>query len=356
MKRIRYTTAALLLGAFLTATPAMATAPVVSPTDTQVKEEQQAVTSQQSPDDTKKMAQEARKEIVARVNGADITMYDLVGMMNRVTQAYYKYVSEPTEEITNEIKQRAIDRLIFEELAVKEAQRQGIKPVSEKVEQVVLQLQEAYGSEEGYQKYLDDLGITEEQLIGRIARSHLLEGITGREVYQKLTPKEDIIKQVYNTYKEEGKLRAADQFRVKEILIMDSGDKEKNRQAADKLLVNLKAVNNDFGKLVLDGTFIVRDMRIKKDKYPVVFKQMQEMEVGQFSEVVEDGGTFHIFKVVQNDLARDLTEEESRKFIEDKLSYQFQEERRLEWIKELRKDAKIEILDEDLKNALIKKE
>ena len=78
--------------------------------------------------------------------------------------------------------------------------------------------------------------------------------------------------------------------------------------------------------------------------------------MGQFSEVVEDGGTCHIFKVVQNDLARDLTEEESRKFIEDKLSYQFQEERRLEWIKELRKDAKIEILDEDLKNALIKKE
>lgn len=299
------------------------------------------------------MAQEARKEVVARVNGIDITMYDLVGMMNRVSQAYYKYVKEPTEEITSEIKQRAIDRLIFEELAVKEAVRQGIKPPPEKMEQVIQQLKESYGSEEGYQGYLDDLGITEEQLKDRIVRSQLLESITGREVYQKPTTKEDVVKQTYKKYKEEGKLRKADEFFVKEILVMDSGDKEKTRQIADKLLDDLKTANNDFGKLVLDGTFIVRRMSIKNDKYPVIFKQMQEMEVGQFSEVVEDGGTFHIFEVLQNELARDLTEEEARSFIEDKLSYRFQEARRLEWIKELRKDAKIEILDEDLKEILM---
>ena len=80
---------------------------------------------------------------------------------------------------------------------------------------------------------------------------------------------------------------------------------------------------------------------------------LQKMEVGQFSEVVEDGGTFHIFEVKKNELARDLTEEEARLFIEDKLSYRFQEERRMEWTKELRKDAKIEILDEDLKKILM---
>ncbi len=356
MKRIRYTTAALLLGAFLISTPVMATAPAVSPAESQGKTEVQAAAPQQTPEEIKKMAQEARKEIVARVNGVDITMYDLVGMMNRISQAYYKFVNEPTEEITREIKQRAIDRLIFEELAVKEAIRQGIEPSPEKIDQEIVQLKESYGSEEGYQKYLDDLGITEEQLKARIIRSQQLEGVTGREVYQKVTPKEDAVKEMYEQYKEEGKLKKADEFSVKEILVLDSGDIDKTREAANNLHAKLKMANNDFGKLVLDGTFIVRRVRINQDKYPVIFEQMKGMEVGQYSEVVEDGGTFHIFEVLKNDLARDLTEEEARLFIEDKLSYRFQEERRLEWTKELRKDAKIEILDEGLKEILLKKE
>ena len=79
------------------------------------------------------------------------------------------------------------------------------------------------------------------------------------------------------------------------------------------------------------------------------------MEVGQFSDVVEDNGTFHIFEVVQNDPARDLTVEEASTFIEDKLAVHFQEQRRAEWVQELRKDAKIEILDVDLKNVLMAK-
>ena len=79
---------------------------------------------------------------------------------------------------------------------------------------------------------------------------------------------------------------------------------------------------------------------------------MKDMKVGEFSNVVEDNG-FHIFKVVKNELARDMTVEEARGFIEDRLAPYFQEVRRNEWIAELRKDAKIEILDEDLKNILL---
>lgn len=63
MKRIRFTTAAILLSAFLTATPVMATAPATSPADTQVKEQQQ-VTPQQSAADTKKWRKRPEKRLL----------------------------------------------------------------------------------------------------------------------------------------------------------------------------------------------------------------------------------------------------------------------------------------------------
>lgn len=350
MKRIKYSISAILLSIFLAVSPAVASMPPSSDAEPpQDAQEQEGKIVQEDVDDTKKKIEAARKEIVAKVEGVEINMYDLLGMMNRVAKAYYSDVKEPTEEITKEIKQRALDRLIFEELAIKEAIKQGIKPLPEKVQEVINNLKKAYDTEEGYQEYLEGVGLTEDQLKARIERSQLLEGITGREVYQKVTKKEDVIKKAYDEYKEAGKLRKADDFLIKEILVMAGKDEKTTRATAEKLLARLKAKNNDFGKLVLDGTFIVRRLNVKKERLPVIFEKMQEMKVGQFSGIVEDGGTFHIFKVLKNEPSRDMTEEEARGFIEDKLAPYFQEQRRVEWIKELRKDAKIEIFLEELK-------
>lgn len=114
----------------------------------------------------------------------------------------------------------------------------------------------------------------------------------------------------------------------------------------------LKENNNDFGKLVLDGTFIVRRVKINPQRYPLIHEKMKTMEVGELSGVVEDGGTFHIFEVLNREPARDLTEEEARGFIEDRLMPTFQEKRRQAWIEDLKKGANIEILLDDAEKKL----
>lgn len=348
MKQIRYIIAAFCVSVFFVTTYAAASAPN-TPGEEQTQESTLQPVPEQDKEDIRKKSLAARKIVVARVNGAEINKYDLLGMMNRVANAYYSNVKEPTEEITREIKKQALDRLIFEELAVKEAVRQGIQPVHEKVEAAITGLKSAYGSGNGFQGYLDEIGLTEDGLRARIERGQLLEGITGRQVYQKVTKKEDVVQKAYEEYRIAGKLRKADEFRVKEILVMDAGSEEKSKKRAEQLLVEIKKHDNDFGKLILDGTFIVRNMPINKEKFPVIYEKMKGMEVGEFSAVVFDNNTFHIFQVLKNDLARDLTPEEARGFIEDSLAPYFQEQRRAEWIEELRKDANVEILDEDLK-------
>ena len=296
MKRIRYTTAAILLSAFLTATPTMATAPAaVSTTDQPASSSSQQVMFEQDSDVETKKAEET---IVARVEGIDINQYDLITMMNRVTKVYYKNLTELTDEIALEIKQKALDRLIFEELAYREAVRQEIKIPQKNIDTVIENLKKAYETEEGYQGYLDSIGITEDELRARILRGQLLQTITAREVYSKVTVDEQEYNKLYKEYQDAGKLMTDDKFIVKEILLMDNEDKETVRENANKLLAELKKNENDFGKLMLDGTFIVRRLPVIQQKYPVIYEQMKTMEIGQLSGVVEDGGTFHIFKVL----------------------------------------------------------
>jgi len=132
-----------------------------------------------------------------------------------------------------------------------------------------------------------------------------------------------------------------------------AGESEQaTRERAESLLTELKKNDYDFSKLLLDGSFIVRKVKVDNKKYPVIFEKMLGMQVNQYSDVVEDGGTFHIFQVLQKDPARDMTEEEARTMLEDRLAPYFQEKRRGEWMQELRKDAKVEILLDDLKQEI----
>jgi len=358
MKRIKYSIFIVFLSAFammtaFTAAKAISSSPAEAESAEAAK--LQDMKKQGDSDfyrDMSKRAELARKTVVARVNGAEINMYDLVGMMNRVVQAYYPNVTELTDELTQEVKKRALDRLIFEELAVKEAVRQGINPKAADVQEVIDNIKKAYETEEGFQKYLQNRGLTEEQLRERIIRSRRLEGITGREVYQKVTVDPEPVEKLYDEYKKAGKLRKAEEYIVKEILVMAGEDEEATRATADRLLAMLKDNNNDFGKLVLDGTFIVRRIKVDPQRYPIIHEKMETMKVGDFSGVVEDGGTFHIFEVLEKEPVRDLTEEEARGFIEDRLMPNFQEKRRQAWIEELKKGADIEILLDDAENKL----
>ena len=347
MKQSKYLARAILLGALLFTTPAVASTPAPAPAASGSAVASGPAVAGMDKNEIEANLQktaEARKEIVARVNGAEINMYDLLGMMNRVANAFYKDVQEPTGEIAREIRQRALDRLIFEELAVKEAEKQGIKPKAERTREVIDNLKSSYGSAEEFSGYLADLALTEEQLRARIERGQLLEGITGREVYQKSSNDPQAVDKLYQEYKAAGKLKKAADYQIKEILVMAGKDEEATRAAAERLLARFTQNNHDFGKLVLDGTFIVRRFQVNKDKNPAIFEKMLGMQTGEFSGVVQDGDTFHIFEVLRKEPARDLTEDEARTMLEDRLAPYFQEKRRAEWVKELRKDAKVEVL------------
>jgi hypothetical protein len=141
---------------------------------------------------------EASKEIVAaRVNSSEITMYELVKEMNAIAPNYVAAGQPTTPEITAKVKKEALDKLIFRELAIQEARKKGLKVSPEAVEDVINKVRAQAGSEEAYKKYLEDRNLNEDSLKKTVERSHLLEMITAREIFDKIKLDDKVLRNTY---------------------------------------------------------------------------------------------------------------------------------------------------------------
>jgi hypothetical protein len=184
-------------------------------------------------EEIKKDVEAAKKDIAAKVNGVEITMHDLVREMNRVAPKYVKEGEKTTPKTTAKIKKEALDNLIFNELAVQEAARQKITVSPEKIDKIVELMKKQMGSKEAYLQYLDSLGITEEGLRKSIERSHLLEMVTAKEIYQKIKIDDKDIRAEYeknkDSYMKDGKQLSYDEAApfIKRRLIADAGVEKK---------------------------------------------------------------------------------------------------------------------------------
>jgi hypothetical protein len=153
-------------------------------------------------EESKKNVEAAKKVFAAQVNGVEITVLDLVREMNRIAPKYVQGNEKAAPATTVKIRKEALDNLIFNELAVQEAVRQGMTVSAEQINTVVDLMKKQMGSKEAYQGYLDSVGTTEEGLRKRIERSHLFEMVTAKEIYQKIKIDEKDIRAEYEKNKD----------------------------------------------------------------------------------------------------------------------------------------------------------
>jgi hypothetical protein len=295
-----------------------------------------------SAEKAKKEAAAAKKIVVARVNGADISMYELIRAMNIIAPKYIKEGEQPAPEETSKIRKEALDRLIFEELAVQQAIRDGINPRPGAVDDVVKQVRKNLGTEEAYKDYLNKHDLTEETLRRLIERSQRYEMITSNEIYRKVKVEEKTIKDEYE--KEKSRYILPENFVVEDVSFLKGQDDEATKKKAEAILTAIKKNNYDVWKLVLDGTFIVRQTRITKERNPEIYKTMAKMKVGDLSGVIKDRDGLHIIKVNKKEGPRQANFEEAKAAIEPELLVPAQDKRKEEWERELKKNAKIVIM------------
>lgn len=144
-----------------------------------------------------KSIETSKQNTVAKVNGVTITMYDLINEMNTVAPQYIKPGQKRDQQVDEKVKKAAMDRLVFRELAVQEAIRQGMKVAPENVEAALKKIKDALKTEQAYREKLRQKGLTEEELKKQLERNILVDMITEKEIFKKVTVDPTQIKKVY---------------------------------------------------------------------------------------------------------------------------------------------------------------
>lgn len=285
----------------------------------------------------------ARQVVAARVNGTKITMASVIIMMNRLGGLKARASTDvPAPEDIEVIKKAALDRLIFEELAYQKAKKLGITANQEAINRSMRVAKDNAGGDAEFQKFLEREHITENDMRARVERGLMIEAVFAREVYEKVFIPADKVRESYD--REKNRFVKPERALVVDVLVF----KKEGQDAATKASELLNRIRSDKDydpwKLVLDGTFIVRNYPVNKKKDTELYEAAISLKPGELSGIIKAGDGFHIIKVKEYTPERYYTFEESRGAIEKKFRIEAQQQRALEWEQDLKKDSRIEIL------------
>jgi len=189
--------------------------------------------------------------------------------------------------------------------------------------------------------------LNEEKLRYLIERKILIEMLYAEEVIKKvIISEEDIIKE-YEIQKK--KFRLPERIivvDVKFLLKPDATDSIGKALALRHKIIN--ELNGDVWRLIQDGTFIVSQIRLNKEKQKELYDVARGLKIGEISDIIKASDGLHIIKLIEHEEERYPTLDEMRSYLEGQLYPSAVEKRKKEWREELRKGASIKVYEENL--------
>ena len=289
-----------------------------------------------------------KKIIVAKVNDAELTMDALIQMMNRLPEK-----GGSTPESLEERKKRALDALVLREIAYQRAIALGLNADFGKVEITVENIKQGFQSEKEFAEFLANKNMTESDLRTDIERNLTIDLIYKTEVVEGLVIPEDEMKAKYAEEKEHF-------IRPEKVVVIDvfmlKNEGKASLKKAKELLKKIKAdPKQDPWKLVLDGTFMVRNLTVRKDKEKELYTAAKKLKPQGLSSVIQTPTGPHIIKLKEFTSEKRLSYEEAKPGVRELLKEPYQVKRTQEWEEELRKSAKIVLLLDELEQKEQKK-
>jgi len=275
--------------------------------------------------------------IIAEVNSHPLYLDSLLRVLNRSMEDK----TDNKKRITD-----LLDELIYEELAFQKAKERGLRADERSINNTLIELKMNLG-EKGFEDYMKKNNLSEEKLRYLIERKILIEMLYVEEVIKKvIISEEDIIKE-YEIQKK--------RFRLPErIIVVDvkfllkpdaTGSIEKALALRHKIINEL---NGDVWRLIQDGTFIVSQIRLNKEKQKELYDVARGLKIGEISDIIKVSDGIHIIKLIEHEEERYPTLDEMRFFLEGQLYPSAVKKREKEWREELRKGASIKVYEENL--------
>jgi parvulin-like peptidyl-prolyl isomerase len=278
------------------------------------------------------------KIVVARVNGAGITLRALNELMGRMKSLDRETDAPASPE---EARKKALDQLVLQELALQEAARQGVSVNPRDIDSAITVL---VGHEQkDYEAFLAKRNMTDAEFRGELGRGMLLQQMLSREVTAKAVVSEDETRKEYERLKD--RLIAPEKVSVVDVTVSPKLGDKAARKKASEIIARIKADLHEDPHNLEAGDFTVRDRDLEKDKEPALYDAARKLKVAELSGAIPAPDGVHILKLSAYAPERHLPYEEVKGPLEAKLKADAMKKRREEWEQELKKGAKIEILD-----------
>jgi len=278
--------------------------------------------------------------VVARVNGAAITSFDLETEVDKLipSSSFHGGISEETR---SEYKEQALEELIKQELQYQDAQQKGIKPGRQLVKQRMKVIRDRFSSSKEYTTALGRAGLTEAMLRERVEKGVVIQEAIDKLVMAPSRMDDAALEDYFNKNKSRFK-----QLESVRLSMISAKDEKKATEALRRV-----QAGEDFGNIAsrmsednyrIKGGDIgtIHRGRIYSELEDVAFK----MKNGEVSGLIRAEGTWFILKVTDIQTEHQMTFEEAKLKLKKELEAKRSAELLEKWNQELRAKAKIEIL------------
>ena len=282
---------------------------------------------------------EAKKIIVAKVNNVGLTMDQLIAAMNSLPD-----LGGAQTETIEDRKLRVLNSIILLELAHQRASELGLNADDHQVQSELDIFKNNLGGEKEYAAYLSKQNLTEAEARANLERGLTINAIYTKEVVDRVAVPEEDLKREYESNKD--KLIQPEKITAVEVyMLKDEG--EASFVKAKELLSKIKtAPNQDPWKLVLDGSFMVKNTLVRKDRDKELYEAAKKLSPKGLSDVIRTATGPRILKLKEYSPEKQLTFEEAKPLILGKVQRPLLEKRTHEWEEELKKSGKIVLMDE----------
>ena len=319
--------------------------------------------------DKKAPPAEEKKEppkVVIKVNDQVIDELDVLGMVNTLIPgaAVHGAISEKKQK---DIRKSALERLITAELLNQEAKKQGIKIKKKEIDQEIKELKKRLKKdkttlEDTLKKNRLTMEALEKELEKNLSISKL--NINKNKEFKANAAKkvtETYLEEHYNNNKE--KFKEPERTRLREILIRadpSGGQKvwEEARVRSEEIMKEIKA-GKDFAKLAKEFSQDIYaskggDMGFghKGSIIPEIEMVANKLQVGEVAGPIWSIYGYHIIKLEEKAPPIQRTFAEVKENLKKEREQAEFKKMKIQWIEELKKEAKIEYLNEEDKKMM----
>ena len=271
-------------------------------------------------------------KLVATVNGEPVTLSELERILQPVYNRYEQmFKGEELEKYKEHARRELLGQLIENKLILQKAKKDGIELTEAALEEQLAEIKEKFGSMEEFEKALEKEGIGIKQYKDELKEQLTIRAMIEREAVSraKVSPKE--IEAYYDNHMEE--FEAPVEVHLQHVVIKDTLTKA---QEIHRQLKEGKGLEN------LEDLGFIPKNKMKPELREVI----DELMVGQFSEVIESETGYHIVYLKEIKSSDTIQLSEVWDDLEEKIFRKKLTEKHKEWIESLKTKAHIQIIVE----------